>query len=74
MKYKAEPLSEMLSKLTQQPGESAARCKTKENDASVTRLPCNYESSKNNPISEEELLIGRRVSAEEERRVEESSG
>ena len=36
----------------------AARCKkritTKKNDASVTRLPGNDESSKNNPIIEEE--------------------
>ena len=54
VKYKTKPLSGMLSKLTQQPGEGAARCKTKENDASVTRPPGNDESSKNNPISEEE--------------------
>ena len=39
----AKPLSEMLSLLTQQPGESAAKCKTKEIDASVTRLPGNDE-------------------------------
>ena len=54
VKYKGKPLSEMLSQLIQQSGESAAGCKTKENDASVTRLPGNDESSKNNPISEEE--------------------
>ena len=47
--------------------------KTKENDASVTRLPGNDESSENNPISEEEQLIGRRFSVEEERGVEETS-
>ena len=45
--------------------QSAARCKTKENDASVTRLPGNDESSENNPISEEEQFIGRRFSDEE---------
>ena len=49
------------------------RWKTKENDASVAELPGNDESSKNNPISEEESLIGRRFSVEEERRVEETS-
>ena len=64
----AKPLSGMLSQLTQQLWESATRCKTKENDASVTRLPGNDESSKNNPISEEEQLIGRRFSVEEWRR------
>ena len=53
-KYKARPLNGMPSKLTQQLGESAAGCKTKENDASVTRLPGNDESSKNNPVGEEE--------------------
>ena len=56
VKYKAKTLSGMLSKLTQQPGESAARCKTKENDTSVTRVPCNDESSKNNPISEKGVV------------------
>ena len=44
-----------------------------ENNASVTRLPGNDERSKNNPISEEEWLIGRRFSHGEERRVEETS-
>ena len=39
----------------------------------MTRLPGNDESSKNNPISEKEQLIGRRFSVEEERRVEETS-
>ena len=72
VKYKAKPLSEMPSQMTQQPGESAARCKNRENDASVTRLPGNDESS-NNPISEEEWFIGRRFSVEEERRVDETS-
>ena len=57
VKYKAKPLNGMPSWLTRQPWESAAGCKTKENDASVTRLPGNDESSKNNPISEEEELM-----------------
>ena len=39
---------------TQQPQESAGRFKTKENDASVTRLPGNDESFENNPASKEE--------------------
>ena len=63
----------MPSELSQQPGESAAGCKTKENDASVTRCPGNDESSKNNPISEEEWLIARRFSVDGKRRVEETS-
>ena len=39
----------------------------------MTRLPGNDESSKNNPIIEEGLLIGRRLCAEEERKVVETS-
>ena len=39
----------------------------------MTRLPGNDESSKYNPISEEEQLIGRRLYVEEERRVEETT-
>ena len=34
--------------------KSAAECKPKESDASMTRLSGNDESSKNNPISEED--------------------
>ena len=50
-------------------GQAVEReCKTKENDASVTRLPSNDENSKKNPISDEEQLIGRRLCIEEERR------
>ena len=54
VKYKAKPSNGMPSLLTQQLGERAARYKTNENAASVTRLPGNDESSKSNPISEEE--------------------
>ena len=57
-----------------QQGEvQAAKCKTQENDPSVTRLPGNDEGSENNPISEEEQLIRRRFSVDEARRVEETS-
>ena len=37
------------------------------------RRPGNDESSRNNPINEEEWLIGRRFNVEEVRRVEETS-
>ena len=67
VKYRTKPLSGM-----QQPGEGAASCRTEDNDASVTRLPGNDESSENNPISEEEWLIGGRC-IDEERSVEETS-